>query len=163
MQPYVLLGLELQARGHAVTIATEERMQGLVQQLGGDRLSFRCISGDPTGMLWEKKYQVGPLTACTGSSGWQPGHTVCQLKGCNIAQACSPACQALAAGCQQRIRRGFTESPVEPQCPRMTVMYLEISILGNINLQQHCCLAYCGVWHWVILDRVLLLCSLPEA
>lgn len=59
MQPYVLLGLELQGRGHSVTIATEQRMQGLVTQLGNGRLSFHCISGDPTKMLYEKKYQVG--------------------------------------------------------------------------------------------------------
>jgi hypothetical protein len=33
-------------------------MQGLVQQLGKGLLGYHCISGDPTGMLWEKKYQV---------------------------------------------------------------------------------------------------------
>lgn len=89
MQPYLLLGLELQARGHAVTIATEERMQGLVQQLGGDRLSFHCISGDPTSMLWEKKYQVGPLTVM------QPTHTVIGIGSqmeSNSSDACSPVC-----------------------------------------------------------------------
>lgn len=58
MQPYVLLGLEIQSRGHEVVLATEARMQGLVQQLGNGRLHFQCISGDPTRMLWEKKYQV---------------------------------------------------------------------------------------------------------
>jgi hypothetical protein len=35
-------------------------MQGLVQQLGKGLLGYHCISGDPTGMLWEKKYQVCP-------------------------------------------------------------------------------------------------------
>lgn len=33
-------------------------MQSLVQQLGKGLLGYHCISGDPTGMLWEKKYQV---------------------------------------------------------------------------------------------------------
>lgn len=58
MQPYVLLGLEIQSRGHEVVLATEARMEGLVQQIGKGLLGFHCISGDPTGMLWEKKYQV---------------------------------------------------------------------------------------------------------
>jgi hypothetical protein len=58
VQPYVLLGLEIQSRGHEVVLATEARMEGLVQQLAKGLLGYHCISGDPTGMLWEKKYQV---------------------------------------------------------------------------------------------------------
>lgn len=58
VQPYVLLGLEIQSRGYEVVIATEARMQELVQQLGDGRLGYYCISGDPTGMLYEQRYQV---------------------------------------------------------------------------------------------------------
>lgn len=53
-----------------MAIATEARMQGLVEQLGQGRLTFCCISGDPTGMLWEKKYQVnGAVTSLLGVAG----------------------------------------------------------------------------------------------
>lgn len=58
VQPYVLLGLEIHSRGHEVAIATESRMQALVQDLGRGLLTYKHISGDPTGMLFEKKYQV---------------------------------------------------------------------------------------------------------
>lgn len=59
VQPYGLLGVEIQSRGHDVVVATESRMQGLVEQLGHGLLGYHCICGDPTGMLYEKKYQVG--------------------------------------------------------------------------------------------------------
>lgn len=38
-----------------VTVATEERMRGLVEGFG---LSFACIAGDPTGLLLEPHAQV---------------------------------------------------------------------------------------------------------
>jgi sterol 3beta-glucosyltransferase len=53
-QPYIALGLALRARGHSVSIATERRMQGLVEEFG---LDYRMIGGDPTGILWEPKAQ----------------------------------------------------------------------------------------------------------
>jgi hypothetical protein len=64
VQPYVLLGLEIHSRGHEVVLATEARMEGLVQQQGKGLLGFHCISGDPTGMLLEKKYQVNGVGGC---------------------------------------------------------------------------------------------------
>ena len=54
-QPYVALGLELQSRGHQVTICTEERMRPLVEEFG---LPYHKIAGDPTGLLWKKEAQV---------------------------------------------------------------------------------------------------------
>lgn len=39
-------------------MATEQRMQGLVQELGHGLLQYCSVSGDPTGMLFEKKYQA---------------------------------------------------------------------------------------------------------
>lgn len=58
LQPYVMLGLELQQRGHEVVLATEQRMEPLVKQLGQGRLRFFKISGDPTLMIYGKKNQV---------------------------------------------------------------------------------------------------------
>lgn len=58
VQPYVLLGMELAARGHEVVLATEARMERLVEQLGAGRLTFHRIAGDPTGMLFSKESQV---------------------------------------------------------------------------------------------------------
>ncbi|WIA18325.1 hypothetical protein OEZ85_009790 [Tetradesmus obliquus] len=57
VQPYVMLGLELQQRGHEVVLATEQRMEQLVKQLGQGRLRFFKISGDPTLMIYGKKNQ----------------------------------------------------------------------------------------------------------
>lgn len=57
VQPYILLGLELQRRGHDVDVATEERMHDLVKQLG-PKLGFHRVSGDPTAMLFDKKCQA---------------------------------------------------------------------------------------------------------
>jgi hypothetical protein len=44
-------------------------MQELVQQLGGGRLGYCCISGDPTGMLYEQKYQVCVFITLPGQQG----------------------------------------------------------------------------------------------
>jgi sterol 3beta-glucosyltransferase len=54
IQPYIALGLGLRTRGHNVSIATEERMKGLVEGFG---LDYRFIGGDPVGILWEPKAQ----------------------------------------------------------------------------------------------------------
>jgi UDP:flavonoid glycosyltransferase YjiC (YdhE family) len=53
-----MLGLELQRRGHEVVVATEQRMEPLVQQLGQGKLGYFKISGDPTVMIYGKKNQV---------------------------------------------------------------------------------------------------------
>lgn len=53
-QPYVALGLSLKARGHTVTVATEQRNFNLISEFG---LNFKCVSGDSCGMLYESKYQ----------------------------------------------------------------------------------------------------------
>jgi sterol 3beta-glucosyltransferase len=54
VQPYVALGLALQARGHAVTIATEARLEPLVREFG---LAFAPLVGDSAGVLFEPKAQ----------------------------------------------------------------------------------------------------------
>lgn len=54
VQPYVALGLALQARGHAVTIATEARLQPLVAEFG---LRFAALVGDSAGVLFEPAAQ----------------------------------------------------------------------------------------------------------
>lgn len=54
VQPYVALGLALQARGHSVTIATEARLEPLVREFG---LPFRMLVGDSSGVLFEPSAQ----------------------------------------------------------------------------------------------------------
>lgn len=54
VQPYVALGLALQARGHAVTIATETRLEPLVREFG---LAFAPLVGDSAGVLFEPSAQ----------------------------------------------------------------------------------------------------------
>lgn len=54
VQPYIALALFLQAQGHIVTVATERRMQGLVEEF---LLPYQPIEGDPTGVLFEPKAQ----------------------------------------------------------------------------------------------------------
>lgn len=54
VQPYIALGLSLQARGHEVFIATEERMAPLVREF---QLPYRRIVGDPTGLIYEPSAQ----------------------------------------------------------------------------------------------------------
>jgi UDP:flavonoid glycosyltransferase YjiC (YdhE family) len=63
LQPYVMLGLELQQRGHEVVLATEQRMEPLVKQLGQGKLGYAKISGDPTLMLYGKRNQVNTAQA----------------------------------------------------------------------------------------------------
>jgi UDP:flavonoid glycosyltransferase YjiC (YdhE family) len=58
-----MLGLELQQRGHEVVLATEQRMEPLVKQLGQCKLGYFKISGDPTVMLYGKKNQVHTVAA----------------------------------------------------------------------------------------------------
>jgi len=53
-QPYVALGLRLQRRGHRVTMATEQRMEGFVRGFG---LEWRRIEGDSAGLLFEPDAQ----------------------------------------------------------------------------------------------------------
>ena len=53
-QPYVALGLALQKRGHAVTLATEARMEAFVRSFG---LDWRRIEGDSAGLLFEPDAQ----------------------------------------------------------------------------------------------------------
>lgn len=50
VQPYIALALSLNARGHKVFIATEERMKGLVVEFG---LNYRRLAGDPAGLIFE--------------------------------------------------------------------------------------------------------------
>lgn len=54
VQPYIAVALELRARGHSVSVATEKRMKSLVEEFG---LEYREIGGDPTGILWEPTAQ----------------------------------------------------------------------------------------------------------
>ena len=54
VQPYIAMALHLNSRGHDVFVATEKRMQGLVEGYG---LAYRHLSGDPTGVLFEPKAQ----------------------------------------------------------------------------------------------------------
>jgi hypothetical protein len=54
VQPYIALALFLQAQGHLVTVATERRMQELVEEFG---LPFQPIEGDPTGVLFKPEAQ----------------------------------------------------------------------------------------------------------
>jgi hypothetical protein len=63
LQPYVMLGLELQQRGHDVVLATEQRMEPLVKQLGQGKLGYAKVSGDPTLMLYGKRNQVNTAAA----------------------------------------------------------------------------------------------------
>ncbi|KAF8061886.1 ATG26 [Scenedesmus sp. PABB004] len=58
VQPYVALGLELAARGHAVTVATEARGRALVEELGRGRVGFALVAGDPVGILFERQHQA---------------------------------------------------------------------------------------------------------
>lgn len=55
IQPYIALGLHLKARGHNIAIATEKRMQSLVEEF---QLPYRCIDGDPCGILYEVNAQA---------------------------------------------------------------------------------------------------------
>lgn len=50
VQPYIAMGLHLKENGHDVYIATEKRMESLVQEFG---LQYRHIAGDPTGFLFQ--------------------------------------------------------------------------------------------------------------
>lgn len=50
VQPYIALGLKLQSRGHSVVIATEYRLQSLVQEFG---LGFALIEGDFAGLFFQ--------------------------------------------------------------------------------------------------------------
>ncbi len=54
VQPFVALGLALKARGHEVTIATEERVKYVVDEFG---LNYARLAGDPTGVLFEQNAQ----------------------------------------------------------------------------------------------------------
>ena len=54
VQPSILLGLRLQARGHMVHMATEHRLRPLVEEFG---LPWRCIEGDRVGVLFEDAAQ----------------------------------------------------------------------------------------------------------
>jgi UDP:flavonoid glycosyltransferase YjiC (YdhE family) len=63
LQPYVMLGLELQQRGHEVVLATEQRMVPLIKQLGQGKLGYAKLSGDPTLMLYGKRNQVNTVPA----------------------------------------------------------------------------------------------------
>jgi len=56
VQPYIALGLELVNRGHEVVLATEERMKPLVELLGPG-ITFAQVTGDPQGIILEKKNQ----------------------------------------------------------------------------------------------------------
>lgn len=96
VQPYILLGLEIQQRGHTVVIATEKRMEPLVQQLGKGRAGYACIAGDPTAMLFDKKCQVRDpyqqyMQLYGAANSWQlhPYYLVygCQLTDCLHNQA----------------------------------------------------------------------------
>ena len=53
-QPYCAFAQALKARGHAVAIAVERRLEPLVREFG---LEYYEIYGDATGALWEPKYQ----------------------------------------------------------------------------------------------------------
>ena len=54
VQPYIALGLYLQTQGHLVTIATERRMQSLVEEFN---LSYFAIEGDAKGVVFEPQAQ----------------------------------------------------------------------------------------------------------
>jgi UDP:flavonoid glycosyltransferase YjiC (YdhE family) len=79
LQPYVMLGLELQRRGHDVVLATEQRMQPLVQQLGQGKLGYFKISGDPTIMLYGKKNQVHRDCQADVQKQLEVAHTTCSI------------------------------------------------------------------------------------
>ena len=55
LQPYFALGQALTARGHSITIASEARMESLVQEFG---FNFEKIFGDPTELLWDPDPKV---------------------------------------------------------------------------------------------------------
>lgn len=55
LQPYLAIALALQAAGHQILFASEERMKSLVESFG---LEFFKIAGDPTAILWTKEAQV---------------------------------------------------------------------------------------------------------
>ena len=57
VQPYCALGQALAAKGHDVTIATEDRLKSLVE--GEFRLKFRRIHGDSCGGLQDPKFAKG--------------------------------------------------------------------------------------------------------
>lgn len=54
VQPYCLLGKLLAARGHQVTVASEERLQPLVASFG---LAYSRIEGDYGGLALEPSVQ----------------------------------------------------------------------------------------------------------
>lgn len=54
VQPYIALGLGLKSKGHAVIIATEERLRPLVEEFG---LRYARLGGDPAGLLFEPSVQ----------------------------------------------------------------------------------------------------------
>lgn len=55
IQPYLALACELKKRGHTVFIATEKRMQKLVEEFD---ISYLFIDGDPAGVLFEPETLV---------------------------------------------------------------------------------------------------------
>lgn len=55
LQPYLAVGQALASRGHSITIATELRMESLVQEFG---FGFEKIFGDPTELLWDPDPKV---------------------------------------------------------------------------------------------------------
>ena len=62
VQPYVVLGLELAARGNSVVLATEQRgvtcAASLLASLGCEgALALATVAGDPTAMLFDRKCQ----------------------------------------------------------------------------------------------------------
>lgn len=76
-------------------------MHDLLQQLGGGRLGYHSISGDPTGMLWEKKYQVCVCLMLLGQQGsYTPVTTQCtqQFHVRQRKRACVPPQAMLAKG-----------------------------------------------------------------
>ena len=54
VQPFVVLGLTLQSRGHNVVMATEDRLKPLVDEMG---LPWRRIEGDETGIIEQPHVQ----------------------------------------------------------------------------------------------------------
>ena len=58
VQPYIVLGLALAARGHDVTVACEGRLAPLVQEFG---LRAALLAGDSTGVLFEPAAQEALL------------------------------------------------------------------------------------------------------
>lgn len=62
VQPFVALALALRARGHAVTLAVEQRMSGFVESHG---LPVRLIAGDYVGFLFDPESQARLARDCS--------------------------------------------------------------------------------------------------